>query len=57
VSTQPYRTPVVFGARELLCASLIHGCKGGKCVESGTYYRMVWYGMVPLLPPVSVFCH
>jgi hypothetical protein len=18
---------------------------------------MVWYGMVPLLPPVSVFCH
>jgi hypothetical protein len=20
-------------------------------------YGMVWYGMVPLLPPVSVFCH
>jgi hypothetical protein len=37
-----------------------HGCAGGPgqaaCAGAGSR-GMVWYGMVPLLPPVSVFCH
>jgi hypothetical protein len=29
----------------------------GKMILQNQWYGMVWYGMVPLLPPVSVFCH
>jgi hypothetical protein len=46
----------VFTARSLLLLprkreerSLARGAQMGD--------GMVWYGMVPLLPPVSVFCH
>jgi hypothetical protein len=49
-------TPPHFGRGRLQAEAVVRR-RASKAVLWSPGLTLVWYGMVPLLPPVSVFCH